>query len=170
VDGLGAGPGTGARLQSDLLRPPEATDATLSHADDAVRSFWIEHGRASRRIASEMARRQGSPCINNHWIPDGQKDNPADRWGPRARLAGALDAVLADDPAVDRLSCVDCVESKLFGLGIESFTVGSAEFYSSYALSRGIVYCLDQGTSIPRDRLRTRSPPICSSTRSCSST
>lgn len=122
---------------------------TLSHPKKSVRDFWIRHGQASRRIAGAMARRQGGPCIVNHWIPDGAKDYPSDRWSPRARLVSSLDAVFERRVA----GCEDYVESKLFGLGSEEYVVGSAEFYSSYALQRGLGYCLDMGHWHPTEEI-----------------
>ncbi|HTL68912.1 MAG TPA: L-rhamnose isomerase [Lacunisphaera sp.] len=123
---------------------------TLSSADRKVRQFWINHGRACRRIAQAFARQLGSPCVINHWIPDGTKDQPADRWGPRARLVESLDAIL-DDRGVSTRHCIDAVEGKLFGLGSEEYVVGSQEFYSNYALSRGLVLCLDLGHFHPTE-------------------
>jgi len=89
------------------------------------------------------------PCVINHWIPDGVKDSPADRWSPRARLVESLDAMLAKK--FD--GCVDSVEGKLFGLGSEDYVVGSHEFYSHYALSRGILLCLDMGHFHPTETI-----------------
>ncbi|HVT71740.1 MAG TPA: L-rhamnose isomerase [Lacunisphaera sp.] len=123
---------------------------TLSSADRRIRQFWINHGRACRRIAQHFSRKLGSPCVLNHWIPDGTKDQPADRWGPRKRLVESLDAIL-DDRGVSRRHCIDAVEGKLFGLGSEEYVVGSQEFYSNYALSRGLVLCLDLGHFHPTE-------------------
>lgn len=123
---------------------------TLSSADRRVRQFWIDHGRACRRIAQHFSRKLGSPCVINHWIPDGTKDQPADRWGPRARLVESLDAIL-DVRGVSARHCIDAVEGKLFGLGSEEYVVGSQEFYSNYALSRGLVLCLDLGHFHPTE-------------------
>lgn len=136
---------------------PKADDGfTLSHADESIRAFWIAHGRVCRTIAQGMAVAQGGPCILNHWLPDGCKDSPADRWGPRARLVDALDQILSEDQGIDRSLCVDAVESKLFGLGSEDYVVGSAEFYSSYALSRDVVYCLDMGHFHPTEAVHDK--------------
>lgn len=129
--------------------PRANSGLTLSSPDAGVRRFWIEHGRACRRIAAHMARKLGSPCVNNHWIPDGMKDSPADRWSPRERLVKSLDAIFAD--RVNPRQCVDAVEGKLFGLGAEDYTVGSHEFYSSYAQRRGLVPCLDLGHYHPTE-------------------
>lgn len=133
-----------------FAHPLAASGFTLSHADAAVRKFWIAHGRASRRIAQHFAGQLGSPCVNNHWVPDGSKDCPADRWRPRERLIESYDAIFAGR-AIDRKSCVDAVEGKLFGLGSEEYVVGSHEFYSSYAQSRGLVLCLDLGHYHPTE-------------------
>jgi len=123
---------------------------TLSSSDKKVRQFWINHGRACRRIAQYFSKKLGSPCVINHWIPDGTKDQPADRWGPRARLVESLDAILADR-GVSSKHCIDAVEGKLFGLGSEEYVVGSQEVYSNYALSRGLVLCLDLGHFHPTE-------------------
>lgn len=132
---------------------PKASDGfTLSHVDDATRTFWIRHGQACRRIAAVMAKELGSPCVINHWIPDGAKDLPTDRWSPRVRLTGALDRLLKEKlPGV-----VDCVEGKLFGLGSEDYVVGSTEFYSHYALTRGVVLCLDMGHFHPTETIHDK--------------
>lgn len=123
---------------------------TLSHADPAVRRFWIRHGRACRHIAESFAKTLGSPSVHNHWVPDGAKDAPADRFAPRERLAASYDAIFADK-TVNRKLCIDAVEGKLFGLGSEDYVVGSQEFYSNYALSRGLVLCLDLGHYHPTE-------------------
>lgn len=124
--------------------------ATLSHANRSVRKFWIRHGVASRRIAAGIARRQGGPCVNNHWIPDGAKDQLPDRWSPRARLVESLDEIMsAKVPGAK--GCLDAVEGKLFGIGSEEYVVGSQEFYSSYALTRGLMLCLDLGHYHPTE-------------------
>lgn len=133
-----------------FAHPLAASGFTLSHRDAGVRGFWIAHGQASRRIAEHFSRKLGGPVVNNHWIPDGTKDAPADRFGPRARLLESLDAILADRK-VDRRRCVDAVEGKLFGLGSEEYVVGSHEFYYSYAQSRGLVPCLDLGHYHPTE-------------------
>jgi len=132
-----------------FAHPLAASGFTLSHADHTVRSFWIRHGIASRQIAGHIANSLGDACVNNHWIPDGAKDSPADRWSPRARLVEALDEVL--HTPID--GCVDAVESKLFGLGSEDYVVGSFEFYTSYALSRQVLYCLDMGHFHPTESI-----------------
>src|SRR4051812_62440 len=123
---------------------------TLSHADPVVRKFWIRHAKASRRVAESFAKALGTPCVNNHWVPDGAKDAPADRWAPRERLADSYDTIFADK-SINRKLCVDAVEGKLFGIGSEEYVVGSQEFYSNYALSRGVVLCLDLGHYHPTE-------------------
>lgn len=126
---------------------------TLSHLDPEIRDFWIRHGKACRKIAEEIAAEQGGPCVLNHWIPDGSKDSPADRWSPRARLLDSLDQMLDKADGIDPSKCLDALESKLFGIGSEDYVVGSAEFYSSYALSRNILYCLDMGHFHPTETI-----------------
>jgi L-rhamnose isomerase len=136
-----------------FAHPKANAGFTLSSTDPAVRKFWIKHSLASRRIAEAMAKNQGAPCIVNHWIPDGAKDFPADRWTHRALLTQSLDQAIAKDKTVNKRLCVDYVESKLFGIGSEEYVVGSAEYYSSYALSRGIGYCLDMGHWHPTETI-----------------
>jgi L-rhamnose isomerase len=136
---------------------PKADDGyTLAHRDDAIRDFWVRHGIAARRIAEAMARSQGTPCVINHWIPDGEKDATADRWQPRERLVESLDRIFDTKHGVDTEVCLDAVESKLFGLASEDYVVGSAEFYSSYALSRGLIYCLDMGHFHPTETIHDK--------------
>lgn len=122
---------------------------TLAHPDAGIRQFWIDHGIACRRIASAMGQAQGNPCVNNVWVPDGFKDSPACRKAPRERLAESLDAVFAEK--MDRDKMLDAVECKLFGIGSESYVVGSHEFYLGYAISRQTVLCLDAGHFHPTE-------------------
>ncbi|MCA9217761.1 MAG: L-rhamnose isomerase [Planctomycetales bacterium] len=124
---------------------------TLAHADDAIRQFWIEHGIAARRISAAMGVEQGSPCVNNVWIPDGYKDNPASRAIPRQRLAESLDTIFAEQ--LNPHHMIDAVECKLFGLGSESYVVGSHEFYLGYAISRQKCLCLDAGHFHPTETI-----------------
>ena len=124
---------------------------TLSHPDDAIRQFWIEHGIACRKIGEEAARQLGSPTVTNFWIPDGSKDLPFDRKSPRERLEASLDEIFASP--VDRALNLDAVESKLFGIGSESYVVGSHEFYLSYAVKNQLLYCLDAGHFHPTENL-----------------
>lgn len=131
---------------------PKAADGfTLAHPDSAIRDFWVEHGLRSRRIAAAMGAAQRSASINNLWIPDGFKDLPADRLGYRERLIESLDRVYA--PPFDAGHLLDAVESKLFGIGSESFVVGSHEFYIGYALSRNLGLTMDAGHYHPTEQL-----------------
>jgi len=122
---------------------------TLAHPDHGTRQFWIEHGIACREIAAAMGKAQGNACINNVWVPDGFKDSPASRKLPRERLAESLDAVFAK--RFDSNHLLDAVECKLFGIGSESYVVGSHEFYMGYAISRNKVLCLDAGHFHPTE-------------------
>jgi L-rhamnose isomerase len=131
---------------------PQAADGfTLSHHRKAVRDFWIEHCRRAREIGAAMGRALGTPCVTNVWIPDGFKDTPADRRGPRERLVESLDKIFRKPlPARHNL---DAVEPKLFGIGAESCTVGSHEFYLGYAVSRRKLLCLDSGHYHPTETI-----------------
>lgn len=130
---------------------------TLSSPDEAVRRFWIEHGIACRRIAAKIAVELGQPVLNNVWIPDGYKDVPADRLGPRLRLKDSLDAIFAEPLE----GIIDCVESKVFGIGVEAYTVGSNEFYMSYAASHpGVYNLLDNGHYHPTEMVSDKIPAL----------
>jgi L-rhamnose isomerase len=131
--------------------PLAADGFTLSHADPAIRRFWVEHAIACRRIAEAMGKKLGTPSINNTWIPDGFKDTPVDRLSPRQRLCESLDAMLK--VKLDPKAMRDAVESKLFGIGSESYVVGSHEFYLGYALTRRILLCMDAGHYHPTETL-----------------
>ena len=124
---------------------------TLSHPDSAIRRFWIEHCAASRRIGAAIGKQLGKTCVTNVWIPDGYKDLPADRKTPRERLEKALDAVFAEK--LNPKHNLDAVESKLYGIGVESYTVGSHEFYLGYAVKHQKLYCLDAGHYHPTESL-----------------
>jgi L-rhamnose isomerase len=131
---------------------PLADDGfTLAHPDPGIRQFWIEHCIASREIGAYFGRELGSTAVTNLWIPDGYKDTPVDRLGPRQRLQDALDQVFARplDPAHN----LDAVECKLFGIGSESYVVGSHEFYLGYASSRQKLLCLDAGHFHPTETI-----------------
>ncbi|WP_323879607.1 L-rhamnose isomerase [Aeromonas hydrophila] len=134
---------------SCFSHPLSADGMTLSHPDPEIRRFWIDHCKASRRISASFGQALGMPSVMNIWIPDGMKDLPADRLGPRQRLMAALDEVLAE--RIDEAHHIDAVESKLFGIGAESYTVGSNEFYLGYASSRDIALCLDAGHFHPTE-------------------
>lgn len=122
---------------------------TLTHRDPAIRSFWIEHGIACRNIGAAMGKQLGTPAVTNVWIPDGYKDTPVDRTGPRERLTDSLDRIFAE-PIEPRLQ-LDAVEAKLFGIGAESYTAGSAEYYLGYAVSRQKLLTLDAGHFHPTE-------------------
>jgi L-rhamnose isomerase len=140
----------GLDFNPSFFAHPKASDGfTLSHPDPGVRRFWIAHGRACREIGAAMGRATGSPCVTNVWIPDGHKDTPADRTGPRERLLQSLDEVFSQE--LDARENLDSVESKLFGIGSEAYVVGSHEFYLGYAIRRGILYCLDTGHFHPTE-------------------
>jgi len=130
--------------------PLSASGFTLSSADPAIRQFWIEHCIACRQIGASFGQALGTPCVTNIWVPDGFKDIPVDRAAPRKRLKQALDQIL--NVPIDPQHNLDAVESKLFGLGAESYTVGSHEFYLSYAASRDdVLLCLDAGHFHPTE-------------------
>lgn len=122
---------------------------TLSHPDKGVRDYWIEHGKRSRKIAEYMGKETGQTCINNFWMPDGMKDNPIDRYTPRKRMMEALDEIFEEK--LDEEYTMEAVESKLFGLGAEAYTVGSHEFYMGYGLTRNKLICLDAGHFHPTE-------------------
>ncbi len=144
------GKGLGLDFNPTFFAHAKADDnLTLSHPDAGIRDFWIEHGRRCRQIAARMGRELGSPVVNNIWVPDGSKDTPVDRMAARQRLEASLDAVLAEPLPWDQL--IDAVESKLFGIGVESMTVGSHEFYLGYAIRKGTALCLDMGHFHPTE-------------------
>lgn len=131
--------------------PKSAEGFTLAHPDAAIRRFWVEHGQACRRIAAYMGRETGSAAVHNVWIPDGYKDIPFDRKAPRDRLEESLDAMFAEDLSPRHV--LDAVECKLFGIGSESYVVGSHEFYMGYAITRKKLLCLDAGHFHPTETL-----------------
>ena len=122
---------------------------TLSSYDDSVRRFWIEHGKRCIEISEHFADVTGMPCVMNIWIPDGLKDIPADRLGPRKRFMESLDEILS--VPYDKTKVYICLESKVFGIGVESYTVGSAEFCMNYVNSRGITPLMDNGHYHPTE-------------------
>jgi L-rhamnose isomerase len=146
------GLGIGLDFNPTCFSHPLAADGfTLSHADAAVRKFWIDHCRASREIGAAMGAALGSPTVTNVWIPDGYKDTPYDRKGPRERLASALDEIFAK--ALDPKHNLDAIEGKLFGIGSESYVVGSHEFYLGYAVKNRKLVCLDAGHYHPTETI-----------------
>ncbi len=135
----------------------KANGLTLSHPDPEIRAFWVRHGIACRRIAAYFAKEQGSPCLCNVWIPDGLKDVPADRMAPRLLLKDSLDQIFAEK--LDGV--VDCVESKVFGIGLEAYTVGSSEFYTAYAATHpGVYNLLDSGHYHPTEVISDKIPAL----------
>jgi L-rhamnose isomerase len=150
--------GHGVDFNPTCFSHPLANDGfTLAHRDPAIRQFWIEHCIASRKIGEYFGKELGTPAVTNIWVPDGYKDSPADRLTPRALLLKSLDAVLAEK--IDPRYNLDAVEPKLFGIGSESYVVGSMEFYAAYALSRKVLLTLDAGhfhpTEVISDKIST---------------
>lgn len=134
---------------SYFSHPLASSGFTLSHQDEKIRSYWIEHGIACRKIAEAMGKKLNNTCITNFWIPDGYKDIPADRLSPRQRLQDSLDRIFA--VAIDQNCNRDAVECKLFGIGSESYVVGSHEFYMGYAVKNHKLLCLDAGHFHPTE-------------------
>ena len=144
--------GLGMDFNPSFFAHPKATSGfTLSSPDKGIRDYWIEHGKACRQIGAEIGRQLGSTCVTNVWIPDGSKDLPADRKSPRLRLEAALDKMFSDH--IDPTHNLDAVESKLFGIGSESYVVGSHEFYMGYAVKNQKLLCLDAGHFHPTEQL-----------------
>ena len=142
--------GLGLDFNPTFFSHPMMKDGfTLAHPDKSVRDFWIEHGKRSRRVAEYFGKELGETCYNNFWVPDGFKDNPVDRLAPRKRLMESLDEIFADQ--VNENYTQDAVESKLFGLGAEAYTVGSHEFYMGYGLTRDKMILLDAGHFHPTE-------------------
>ena len=129
--------------------PMVRDNLTLSSPNEEVRSFWVEHGRRCLKIAEYFARETGEPCVMNIWIPDGCKDVPADRLGPRARFKKSLDEMLS--VPYDKSRVYVTLESKVFGIGMESYTVGSAEFCMNYVAQKGITPLMDNGHYHPTE-------------------
>jgi len=142
--------GLGMDFNGTYFSHPKADSGfTLASADEGIRKFWVEHGIVCRKIGAYMGKELGTPCVTNTWIPDGYKDVPADRKGPRERLQKSLDEIHAEP--MDKKHLLNAVEGKLFGLGSESYVVGSHEFYLSYALTRKTLLCLDTGHFHPTE-------------------
>lgn len=137
--------------------PMVKNDLTLSSPDEEVRQYWVRHGIACRRIAAYIAKELGTPVLNNVWIPDGYKEVPADRLSPRLRLKKSLDEIFAEK--LDGV--IDAVESKVFGIGLESYTVGSNEFYMAYAATHpGVYNLLDNGHYHPTEVVSDKIPSL----------
>lgn len=122
---------------------------TLSSPDETVRKFWVEHGKRCMSIAEYFAEETGKPCVINFWIPDGYKDYPADRLSPRRRYAQSMDEILS--VPYDKTKVFPCIESKVFGIGLEAYTVGSAEFCTNYVNTRHITPLMDNGHYHPTE-------------------
>ncbi len=139
-------------FNSTCFSHPKANDGfTISSKAKSVRDFWIEHVKRCREISAYIGRELKSPCIHNLWIPDGSKDSPADRWTHRALLKESLDKIYEID--YDPNEMKDSFESKLFGIGSESYVVGSHEFYLGYGISKGKMICLDLGHFHPTESI-----------------
>lgn len=144
--------GMGMDFNPTYFAHPKAADGlTLSHPDEGIRRFWVEHGIACRKVGEAMGRQLGTSCVTNVWIPDGFKDVTIDRKGPRQRLRKSLDELFA--PQIDPAFNLDAVESKLFGIGSETYVVGSHEFYLAYAVEKKKLLCLDAGHFHPTETI-----------------
>lgn len=142
----------GIDLNPTCFSHPMAADGlTLSHPDSGIRQFWIEHCIACRDIGQAMGKALGSPTVTNVWIPDGYKENPVDRFSPRQRLSDSLDQIFAKK--IPPQYHLDAIEGKLFGIGSESFVVGSHEFYLGYAIKNQTLLCLDAGHFHPTESI-----------------
>ncbi len=148
----------GVDFNPTFFAHPKMKDGlSLSSPDEETRSFWVNHGKACLKIAAEMGKAMGSPCLVNIWIPDGYKDIPTDRLSPRLRLKKSLDEMLED---YDKEWVIPAVESKVFGIGIESYTVGNNEFYQNYAAKKGICCLLDTGHYHPTEVVSDKIPSL----------
>ena len=148
----------GVDFNPTFFAHPKMKDGlSLSSPDEETRQFWVRHGKACLKIAAEMGKAMGSPCLVNIWIPDGYKDIPADRLSPRLRLKKSLDEMLED---YDKEWVIPAVESKVFGIGIESYTVGNNEFYQNYAAKAGICCLLDTGHYHPTEVVSDKIPSL----------
>ena len=141
--------GLGLDFNPTCFSHPKSIDGTLSSNDPETQAFWIEHVKRSRKVAAYFGEELNQTCVNNIWIPDGYKDNPIDKMSPRVRLRDALDQCLEEK--FDDAHMLDAVEGKLFGIGAESFTTGSNDFYLSYALTRDILWTIDAGHFHPTE-------------------
>lgn len=148
--------GLGLDFNPSYFSHPKAEDGfTLSSAHEEIRQFWIEHGRRSRRIGAYIGEQLQQRCITNHWIPDGYKDTCADALSPRRRLVQSLDEILSEP--VDTRWNIDSLESKVFGLGSESYVTGSHEFYTNYVMNRkNSIICLDVGHYHPTESVASK--------------
>jgi len=144
--------GIGMDFNASCFSHPMAADGfTLSSKNEETRKFWVEHVKRCRAISAEFGKQLGTPCVHNTWIPDGSKDTPIDRNGHRALLKKSLDEAMAVDYPKTQMK--DAVESKLFGIGAESMTVGSHDFYLGYAIKNNKLICLDNGHFHPTEQV-----------------
>lgn len=141
--------GVGLDFNPTFFSHPLAENGTLTNENEEIRAFWIRHGIACVRISEYFAKETGVPCVMNVWIPDGFKDVPADRLGPRMRYMDSMDQILGC--GYDKNAVKITLESKVFGIGLESYTAGSSEFALSYATTRGIVPLMDNGHYHPTE-------------------
>ncbi|MDD6021079.1 MAG: L-rhamnose isomerase [Acutalibacteraceae bacterium] len=141
-----------------FAHPMVKDNLTLSSPDESVRRYWVDHGKACLKIAEYFADRTGVPCVMNIWIPDGYKDIPADRFSPRARFKKSLDEILS--VPYDKSKVYVTLESKVFGIGLESYTVGSAEFCLSYSDRAGITPLMDNGHYHPTETVSDKIPSL----------
>ena len=151
--------GMGLDFNPTCFSHPMAADSfTISHKDDKVRNFWIEHCRRSRLIGEYFGRELGQKCVTNYWFPDGYKDIPVDREAPRRRMKEALDQVFAGP--IDEEHNLNAIESKVFGIGAESYTTGSNEFCLGYAVQNHKAVCLDAGHFHPTEVISDKIPTV----------
>ncbi len=144
--------GIGMDFNASCFSHPRSADGfTLSSKDEENRKFWVEHLKRCRAMSAEMGKQLGSPCVHNTWIPDGMKDTPIDRNGYRIQLKKSLDEAMEIDYPKEHMK--DAVESKLFGIGVESMTVGSHDFYMGYAIKNNKLICLDNGHFHPTEQV-----------------
>ena len=141
--------GLGLDFNPTFFSHPKASEYTLTSPDEEIRKFWVRHGQQCLKISEYFANELGKPCTMNIWIPDGLKDTPADRMGPRARFIKSLDEILA--VPYDKKKVAVTLESKVFGIGMESYTAGSGEFCMNYVMSRGITPLMDTGHYHPTE-------------------
>ncbi len=151
--------GLGIDFNPTFFSHPMVKDGlTLSSPDETVRKFWVEHGKRCVELSDYFAKETGFPCVMNIWIPDGYKDIPADRLSPRLRFRKSLDEIL--ETPYDKSKVFITLESKVFGIGLESYTVGSAEFCLSYSIEKGIVPLMDNGHYHPTELVSDKIPSM----------
>ncbi|MBO5101961.1 MAG: L-rhamnose isomerase, partial [Clostridia bacterium] len=152
--------GLGCDFNPTFFSHPRCDPLTLSSPNEATRNFWIEHGKACIRISKYLAEELGVPCVMNIWTGDGFKDNPADRLGPRVRYKAAIDEILSEPYDFDKVK--PCIESKVFGIGVEAYTVGSAEFALGYAAENKhkCIPLMDNGHYHPTEVVSDKIPSL----------